>query len=61
MSKKSRRMKVGVRSTHQTNRIDALRYGYNGYGPSKQDAPYMSDHLPVDVFMREMSKRFGRL
>lgn len=60
MSKKVMKMRVGVRSTHQSNRIDQLRFGGNGYGCKSGDFRLVPENMPVDVFMRDMARKWGR-
>lgn len=59
MSKKNRKMKVGVRSTHQTNRIDQIRFGGSGYGCKPGDFRLVPESMPLDTFMREMVRKWG--
>lgn len=58
MSKKNYRMKVGLRSTEDYTALDLLRWG-SSRNPKSQMAS-LTGNLPVDVFMKEMSRKWGR-
>lgn len=58
MSKKIR-MKVGVRSTHQVNALDHLRWGQSRNGNSVVSERHLPAFTPVDVFMHTMSRKWG--
>lgn len=58
--KRTPKFRVGVRSTHQANRIEQLRFGANGYGCKRGDFRVMPVSMPVDVFMREMARKWGQ-
>lgn len=60
MSKKTPKIRVGTRSSHQSSRFDGIRFGINGYGCKPGDFKRTPLHLPVDVFMREMARKWGQ-
>lgn len=58
--KKRLKIKVGMRGSHQFDRLDTLRYGSNGYGSMREHVWLDPERVPVDVFMRAMSRKWGQ-